>query len=169
MAELLSSSVQLVDVFVAELKFRLNQDYGWDDEQLRYSIESDTTAAISDDRESVTGTLRATIKWHRGQEPEQIEGPFELEIGISGRFDWAPPDLTDEDIRGWVEFNTQHLLWPYFRSEVSRITSSAGLPTLHIYTIKVPQLRLDAPDSDDAGEMEPEPVDPASQLDPPGA
>lgn len=148
MDEPLSSLVQLVDVFVAQLKFSLNADYGWDDDQLRYAVESDTTAAISDDRESVVGTLRATIKWYRGSETEQVEGPFELEIAISGKFDWAPPNLTDEDIRGWVEFNTQHLLWPYLRSEISTMTAAAGLPQLHIYTIKVPQPRLDVPDGD---------------------
>ena len=78
-------------------------------------------------------------------------------VEVVGTFEWSHPEATDEDILGWIEFNTGHLLWPYLRSYVSMITGASGLPVLTLFSISVPSLTSGAKGEDDAELFELEP------------
>lgn len=127
----------LIDVHLGGIEFARRDD--WEPDSVQYAVVSEIGAELANDRASVKATLAAEINWHRpGDDGEQVEGPFDLSIDVVGVFSWAEPDQTDEDIVGWVEFNAQHLLWPYLRSYASTITAASGLPVLTLFTISVP-------------------------------
>jgi preprotein translocase subunit SecB len=69
---------------------------------------------------------------------------FDLSITVSGIFSLSE-SLLEEELADWLEFNTEHLLWPYLRSEVAHLTAASGLPALTIYTSATPRPRLGEP------------------------
>jgi preprotein translocase subunit SecB len=140
---------QLTEAYLRSVHFARHEDFEW--EALRYTLDSETKAELAGDRQSVRVTLRAEIHWHRQDDGEQSEGPFDLKLEVGGEYAWDRPDLTDEDIVGWVEFNSQHLLWPYLRSYVSLITTASGLPALTLYTITAPHPTLGRADDAPSG------------------
>jgi preprotein translocase subunit SecB len=137
--DLASTPGTLQDVFLAKVAFERKFAFQFPDKGLAYTIETGTsTEFISDDRRSVRADLVAKVTWQYPNETEEIDGPFDLILTIGSVFAWQYPETSDEDILGWVEFNAQHLLWPYLRSYVSMISGASGAPPLTIYTIQAP-------------------------------
>lgn len=135
-----SSAGQLVDVFVNEVEFRRNLDYDWDQETPSYTVDSQTVAHADADGEGAMAELTASIEWNTDEGRLQV--PFDIKISLIGLFSWQIQGLPTEEIEGWVAFNSEHLLWPYLRAEISRLTANGGLPPLTIYTIGVPRPHL---------------------------
>ncbi len=137
--ELASTPGILQDVFLAKVAFERNSAFEFSEKGLAYTIETDTsTDLIGDDRRWVRADLVAKVAWQYPNETEEIDGPFELTLTVGAVFAWRRPEESDEDILGWVEFNAQHLLWPYLRSYISMISGASGAPPLTIYTIQAP-------------------------------
>jgi hypothetical protein len=139
---------RLVEAFLDEAYFRRHGSYVFPDKGIAYSVDSDTKGEILDDRRRAIIRLKAEIIW-TSHEGETVDGPFALQVTVGGLFDWEFPDRPDEDILGWLEFNSTHLLWPYLRAYVSSITASAGVPTLTIYTITAPSPALGRVEEED--------------------
>ncbi len=132
---------RLVEAFLDEIHFRRHRDYTFPEGGIAYGVDSDTSAEILDDRTCAFVRLKAEIHW-TSHEGDTVDGPFEMQITVGGLFNWRLPDRSDEDILGWLEFNTTHLLWPYLRTYVSSVTASAGVPPLTIFTITTPSPNL---------------------------
>ena len=141
---------QIDEVFLAEVEFRRNLEFDFDLGSPTYSIPTKIEAELLDNRTQGLVRLHAEIKWHSLE--GQPEEPFELSLVVGGLFQWLAPELDDEEIIGWLEFNGEHLLWPYLRSHISSITAASGLPPLTIYTIMVPHPTLGRWEEDPASE-----------------
>lgn len=134
---------QLVDVVVTGIEFQRHWGIGHEEDGggLSYVIDSSTTASVSEDRTGALVQFEATVEWRIDGEPT-VDGPFDLRVDLEAVFNWHAPEAPVEGIEGWLEFNSYHLLWPYLRAEIARITMSAGLPPLTIYTVAVPRPHL---------------------------
>jgi hypothetical protein len=132
---------QLLDVFIDEIYFRRHGGFAFPDTGIVYGIDAGTKGEILDDRTRALVRLKAEIIW-TSHEGDTVDGPFEMQITVESLFNWQFPDRPDEDILGWLEFNSTHLLWPYLRTYVSSVTALAGLPPLTIYTITAPSPTL---------------------------
>jgi preprotein translocase subunit SecB len=143
---LLNAYGQLLDVEILDLTFRRNRTFDPDSGlSLRYSIDTTIEKEISADRQHGVVDLHARFDWHHDDPDSASEGaPFDLTITVSGIFRLTET-LPEDELADWLEFNTEHLLWPYLRSEVAHLTAMAGLPSLTIYTIATPRPRLGEP------------------------
>lgn len=132
---------RLIEVFLDEAHFDRHLGYTFPEEgTVTYTVDTGINAELNDDRNLARVRLTAAIRWaHNG---ERVDGPFDLHLVIGAWFDWAFPDRQDEDIYGWLEFNSTHLLWPYLRNYVTTLTALSGLPPLTIYTISAPRPNL---------------------------
>jgi preprotein translocase subunit SecB len=139
---------QLVDVILRDVTFRRNLDWAWPEEGISYTVDSRTHGEVLGNREHARAHLEVGLDFH--SEPEQSVQPFRLELVVTGVFEWSAPELSDEEIEGWISFNGEHLLWPYVRAFVSQITAASGLPTLTLYTIAVPRPHLGRSDDEEA-------------------
>ena len=82
--------------------------------------------------------LNVVVRWVDA-DGEDAEGPFDLDMKVGGRFVWPASISPDEQFcRLWLEYNGMYLLWPYVRSYISSVTGLSGLPSLMIYTLRVP-------------------------------
>jgi len=82
--------------------------------------------------------LDVKVEWrHVSDEP--FTAPFDLELTVSGLFEWDHTTHARDLVDAWLEWNGVYLLWPYLRSYVAQITGASSLPPLTIYTMKVPQ------------------------------
>jgi hypothetical protein len=153
-----STPGRLVEVFVDEINFRRHGDYVFPDTGIIYGIDADTKGEILDDRTRALVRLTAEIIW-TSHEGDTVDGPFEMQITVEALFDWLFPDRPDEDILGWLEFNSTHLLWPYLRAYVSSVTALAGVPPLTIYTITAPSPTLGRTEGEEVAFVEHQPPD----------
>jgi preprotein translocase subunit SecB len=137
----LSTIGQLDSVILREVSFSRNLGFDTEKGGVYYTLDAWTEGHATEDHRHGMTDLHLRVEWHDEQD-EQTEGPFDLELIVSGFFEWGAPELQTDEIEGWLAFNGEHLLWPYARSYVSQITTEAGLPPLVIYTIGVPRPHL---------------------------
>jgi preprotein translocase subunit SecB len=149
-----SSPGRLLEAFLDELQFRRHRDFAFPEQGIVYGVESDTNAELLDDRTRAFVRLAAEIHW-TSHEGDTVDGPFAMQITVGGLFAWQYPDRSDEDIVGWLEFNTTHLLWPYLRTYIASITATAGVPPLTIYTITAPNPILGRREEEDEEQPSP--------------
>lgn len=150
---------QLLDVRVRSIEFCRNDDFEFGP-PLNYVILTSSEVTLAEDLTNGTILFKAVVEWRSGEEgggTEPILGPFELDLTLEGLYalNAAKPD--HDELSAWIEFNSEHLLWPYLRTQIANLTISAGLPPLTIYTIGVPTFARD----------EFEDLDPAEVADPP--
>ncbi|RKQ90459.1 preprotein translocase subunit SecB [Solirubrobacter pauli] len=150
-----NSQGQLLDAVLSEVHFRRNLDFDWDKGGVSYVLNTRTEAEVSDDRDHGRVHLHVDVNFQR--EEGQDEDPFEIKLVVTGMFAWLQPDLPDEEIRGWLSFNGEHLLWPYLRAFISQLTTAAGAAPLVIYTIGIPRPHLGR--SDETGDFPKVPVE----------
>jgi preprotein translocase subunit SecB len=132
---------QLVDAFVSKVAFEKNWGYDPDRaDELSYGIESSTTGSVGESGKSGLVILKAEVEWT--SEAEDLQPPFSLQVEVAGVFALRMQGLEEDEIRDWLEFNGEHLLWPYLRAAIQSVTASSDLPPLTIYTIGVPRPRL---------------------------
>lgn len=137
---------QLRDVVVSNLQFDRNWAFDADADaaepgRIHYSVVTETEATTNDDRDVGFVALRASISWS-SEDDESTPKPFDLDLTLQGTFDWFDPEMDREDIEAWLEFNGEHLLWPYVRNYVQTVTGWSDVPPLTIYTLGVPHPRL---------------------------
>lgn len=158
-----SSPGLLLEAFLDELRFRRHREFTFPEKGIVYGVDASTNAELLDDRTLAFVRLEAEIEW-TSHEGDTVDGPFAMRITVGGILAWRYPDRSDEDIVGWLEFNTTHMLWPYLRTYISSVTASAGLPPLTIYTITAPSPTLGV-----RAEGDEEQPSPLSAADSPGA
>jgi preprotein translocase subunit SecB len=133
---------QLLTVSLSELDFRRNPEFDIERHNASYSVDANVDVEVADDLRSAVATLRASIEWLFPETAEDRQGPFEISLVLTGMFAWMAESTTKDDIAGWIEFNAEHLLWPYLRAQIVSVTAASDLPPLTIYTIAVPRPRL---------------------------
>ncbi len=131
---------QLVDVFLRDIHFSRNLAFSLGDRGPAYSIDSGVEVELRGDGETAVVNLHAKLDFHLSE--GQTEIPFDLSLVVTGVFAIDGVRATDEDLEGWLTFNGEHLLWPYLRSHVTTVTAASGLPSLTIYTIRIPRPHL---------------------------
>jgi preprotein translocase subunit SecB len=141
-----SGGGQLVGVRVHDLAFRVTDDYEFD-EPLNYVIVTSSNVSLADDMTSGQILFHAAVGWtvaNADEDDDPVKGPFDLDLTLEAHFALTGTEIDTNEFSDWIEFNSEHLLWPYLRTEIASITTSAGLPPLTIYTIAVPVFRYDA-------------------------
>jgi preprotein translocase subunit SecB len=69
-----------------------------------------------------------------------VDSPFYLFISLTGEFQFT--DNADVDNEFMIDMNAVAILFPYLRSAVTNITSTANIPPLILPTINVSKLLL---------------------------
>jgi hypothetical protein len=141
----LNARGQLIEVFLAEVHFRRNPEFDYDEHAgaASFFVESMTRADVSDERTEGETALEASVKWRATDGSDTpIVQPFDINVTVVGRFEWQTPDMEVDEIRAWLEFNGEFLLWPYLRGYVGQITAQSDLPALHLPTLSLPRPRL---------------------------
>ena len=69
-----------------------------------------------------------------------VDSPFYLFISLTGEFQFT--DNADVDNEFMIDINAVAILFPYLRSAVTNITSTANIPPLILPTINVSKLLL---------------------------
>jgi preprotein translocase subunit SecB len=140
---------QLVDVRLQDVQFRRSDDYKVE-EPLTYAIATSSDVALANDLTSGTILFSAEVVWRstEGVGAESMPGPFALKLTLEGEFALNPVG-DGEDLSAWIEFNSEHLLWPYLRAQIAYLTTMAGLQPMTIFTIEVPIFEFE---TDDASE-----------------
>ncbi|OLE20517.1 MAG: hypothetical protein AUG50_00375 [Betaproteobacteria bacterium 13_1_20CM_3_63_8] len=117
-------------------------------------MQVDTDSEVTPEGSMVR--VRLALEWEPLAANAEIERPFEIELDVVGIFDWDG-EATGEYRQSWTDFNGPYLLWPYIRSYMTWITTTAGLPPLVLPTLAVPRTGVE---EIDAAEFSP--VDPRS-------
>ena len=129
---------QLQSVWLAAVEFRKNERFELGTHGAIWSLDV-TGGDVLVSPTTTTQDITVVVLWEPDDDSTPFEQPFELSVVVAGDFNW--PDHLDEDYRrGWTEFNSLYLLWPYVRSHVSMITGAAGLPPLYLPTLAVPRV-----------------------------
>jgi hypothetical protein len=148
--DLVFSAAQLEEVWLGAVAFRENPSFDMSIHGgIEYFVNESTEIefTLTEEGEVPQALLRlgAEIEWRGypaedGDElkpPDEI--PFDLSLTIVGRFSLSKLDRDEEFLRAWLEYNGVYLLWPYLRQHVAQITGAGSLPTLTIYTMRVPR------------------------------
>jgi hypothetical protein len=135
---------QLLDAYLSEAHFSVNPKFDFSQSMTSsYAVHTDLSVEAAEDLRTARADLGVRIEWMFPPDADDPEVPFDLTVTITGEFEWGDQKpTTREDVEGWVEFNAEHLLWPYVRAQVAMITGASKLPPLTLYTITVPQPRL---------------------------
>lgn|GEM_PF-6852472 len=131
---------QLASVRLHDVDFRISDSYDVV-EPLNYVILTSSEVEIAEDLESGRILFNAVVGWRSQDDDESGEpvgAPFDLDVTLEGAFTLSAANPERDELSAWIEFNSEHLLWPYLRSTIANLTTAAGLPPLTIYTIGVP-------------------------------
>lgn len=115
----------------SDIKFELNPMYdGEKDIRLDLNFDYDLNLAYEEKKAIVQ--LACVVF----EDSEENNYPFTLEVELLGFFEFDS-DLEEATVRRMMELNGVTILFPYLRSTISNITSSAGvqnvvLPTMNI-------------------------------------
>lgn len=136
---------QLLDVWVDAVRFERNYRYDEDDaDKLSYSVDVEIDATVAPTREGGIVTMTAAVEW---MSDEEVEPPFELAMTLNGLMEWQELETDVEDIKRWMKFNGEHLLWPYLRTYFQTVSGWSDLPSITLYTIGVPRPRVAKPEA----------------------
>jgi Preprotein translocase subunit SecB len=150
---------QLADVRLRNVQFRRSDDYEFI-APLNYTITTSSDVVLADDLTSGKILFNAEVEWRSAEEgsTESIPGPFDLELTLEGLFMLNAVGDDEEELSAWVEFNSEHLLWPYLRAQIASLTTAAGLPPLTIFTLNVPRFEIGIDDDTPDGQETPDPL-----------
>jgi preprotein translocase subunit SecB len=126
------NSGQLSAAWLSDVEFRYNADFEFKD-GVAYDLDVQPSTSVGPDGSKAV--VHLTILW---EVPEEMERPFDLQIAVSGHFDWEE-GIDDEYKEGWTQFNGVYLLWPYLRAYVTSITAQSIGEPLVLPTLAVPR------------------------------
>ncbi len=127
----IKSVLSFQDYLVDTIEFHLNENYEDISDTITPELYLNSDFSVVDENSAVV-SLECIIF----NEPEKKNKPFRLKVKMTGFFKFKG-DISSEPRRNMLEANATAILYPYLRSLVSNITSSAGLPTLILPLINV--------------------------------
>jgi preprotein translocase subunit SecB len=129
---------QLEHCWVSKINFVENEHFTPSEESVRYNVDHSSRSDFNEKADSALLHLDVAIKWTHSDDAGDFTPPFVLDLTVTGLFEWRE-SMHDPALReAWLEWNGVYLLWPYLRACVAQITTISSLPTLTIYTLRVP-------------------------------
>ncbi len=147
-------SAQLSDAWLSHVEITENPAYD-STQGLSYAVDFHTRVETDTPNGRPLGHLDVVVLW-LDDEQDMAEGPFQLNISVTGEFVLDEPALTNpEAVERWIDLNATHLLWSYARSYVSVLTSFSRHPPLTLFTISVPHPRALDPETGEMPSLDP--------------
>jgi hypothetical protein len=143
------SPPELTDVWLSQIDLQDNPSFrrvsaGVD---LHYSVHTRLHVEVG---EQTLARFTLKIGWRESDDApldQDIEGPFAVEMQITGEFATPNPAAFENQIERWLHTNAPHLLWTYARAYLSTATGLTRHMPLTLFTIVPPSSRAFEPET----------------------
>ena len=124
------SALRFNGYIVDNIKFAVNKEFNLQSVPLKVDFKKNTN--------QMDNKYFVTISVSIFDESLPADSPFYLSVSLTGEFQFTDNTLIDKEIM--IDMNAVAILFPYLRSAITNITSTANIPPLILPTVNITKL-----------------------------